>query len=129
MKSWRTIPSIVFQLPPGPAICRDIGGFADSARPTTTSPVDRYRSRSIDTDLPRSHRDIGSKQFSLASPVRVGQRPNDPAQAAHRAGYKNEAICTHEYEKSLARVTCKTGYVNVWLESKTPKRPRHILDL
>jgi hypothetical protein len=33
--------------------------------------------------------------------------------SAHRADDKQEAICTHEYEKSLAGVTCKAGYANV----------------
>src|SRR5882724_1681065 len=73
-RSSRTTRSIVSQLPPGPAICRDIGEFADSARPTTTSPVGRYLLQAIDTGPRQLRPDTWLKQVSSAFQLQVQQR-------------------------------------------------------
>jgi hypothetical protein len=83
-KSSRTTPSIVSQLPPGPAICRDIGGFADSARPTMTSPVGRYLLQAIDTDLRQLCPGIWWRQASLEYLALVRQSADRPGQVHSR---------------------------------------------
>src|SRR5439155_15259692 len=63
-KSSRTTQPVVFQLPRDPATCRDIGVFADSARPTTPLPVNHCPVRAIDTDLPRTMIDRKSTRLN-----------------------------------------------------------------
>ena len=93
----RTIPSIAFRLPSGPAIDRDIAWSADSACPTRLSPLARHLFRAIDTDLPQSLPDTWLKQVSSEFLLRVRQWAEWTSASVvnNGADYKQETIRFH----------------------------------